>query len=78
MESRGFGLRQEAVLQTLTSEVLETSGIEGETLDAKRVRSSIIRALVSRLGRRRQRRRGAAPLVEREFRDLLGGNYLDV
>src|SRR6058998_2216905 len=34
MEALGFNLRQEAVLQTLTSDVLETSEIEGEKLDA--------------------------------------------
>src|SRR5450759_4545394 len=41
MESLGFALRQEAVLQTLTEDVLKTSEIEGEKLDAQQVRSSV-------------------------------------
>jgi Fic family protein len=45
MEGLGFGVRQEAVLQTLTADVLKTSEIEGETLDAVQVRSSIARRL---------------------------------
>jgi Fic family protein len=45
MEGLGFGLRQEAVLQTLTADVLKSSEIEGERLDAEQVRSSIARRL---------------------------------
>jgi hypothetical protein len=45
MEALGFSLRQEAILQTLTTDVLKTSEIEGETLDAAQVRSSIARRL---------------------------------
>src|SRR5258705_9076529 len=45
MEALGFNLRQEAVLQTLTADVLKTSEIEGERLDAEQVRSSIARRL---------------------------------
>jgi Fic family protein len=45
MEALGFGLRQEAVLQTLTADVLKSSEIEGEQLDAGQVRSSIARRL---------------------------------
>src|SRR5512143_804439 len=41
MEALGFNLRQEAVLQTLTADVLKSSEIEGEKLDADQVRSSI-------------------------------------
>ena len=41
MEALGFGLRQEAVLDTLTEDVLKSSDIEGERLDAEQVRSSI-------------------------------------
>jgi Fic family protein len=41
MEALGFPLRQEAVLQTLTADVLKSSEIEGEKLDAEQVRSSI-------------------------------------
>src|SRR6266566_8301048 len=45
MEALGFSLRQEAVLQTLTADVLKTSEIEGEKLDAEQVRSFIARRL---------------------------------
>jgi Fic family protein len=45
MEALGFPLRQEAMLQTLTADVLKSSEIEGETLDAGQVRSSIARRL---------------------------------
>ena len=41
MESLGFSLRQEAMLDTLTSDVVKSSEIEGEFLDAEEVRSSI-------------------------------------
>ena len=45
MEALGFDLRQEAVLQTLTGDVVKSSEIEGERLDAGQVRSSIARRL---------------------------------
>lgn len=45
MEALGFQLRQEATLQTLTADVLKSSEIEGEKLDAEHVRSSIARRL---------------------------------
>src|SRR5690606_5764628 len=45
MESLGFRLREEASLQTLTLDVLKSSEIEGELLDADQVRSSIARRL---------------------------------
>src|SRR5271156_1442916 len=45
MEALGFPLRTEAVLQTLTSDVIKSSEIEGEHLDAEQVRSSIARRL---------------------------------
>jgi len=45
MESLGFGLREEATLQTLTQDVVKTSEIEGEKLDTEQVRSSIARRL---------------------------------
>ena len=41
MESLGFPLRQEAALDTLTADVVKSSEIEGEILDAREVRSSI-------------------------------------
>lgn len=45
MEALGFPLRSEAMLQTLTQDVVKSSEIEGETLDAEQVRSSIARRL---------------------------------
>jgi Fic family protein len=45
MEALGFKLRAEANLQTLTLDILKTSEIEGELLDANQVRSSIARKL---------------------------------
>jgi len=45
MEALGFNLRNEAVLSTLTTEVLKTSEIEGHILDLDQVRSSIARRL---------------------------------
>ena len=45
MEALGFKLREEAVLQTLTQDVVKTSEIEGEQLDAMQVRSSLARRL---------------------------------
>jgi Fic family protein len=50
MEALGFELRQEAVLQTLTADVLKSSEIEGEKLDAEQVRSSIARRLGMDIG----------------------------
>ncbi len=50
MEALGFSLRQEALLQTLTTDVLKTSEIEGEKLDAAQVRSSIARHLGMDIG----------------------------
>ncbi|HUA19744.1 MAG TPA: DUF4172 domain-containing protein [Bryobacteraceae bacterium] len=41
MKGLGFRLQQEAVLETLTKDVLKTSEIEGEKLDAEQVRSSV-------------------------------------
>jgi Fic family protein len=45
MEALGFPLRAEAVLTTLTEDVLTSSEIEGEILDRNQVRSSIARRL---------------------------------
>ena len=45
MEGLGFVLQKEAELETLTLEVLKSSEIEGEKLDAAQVRSSIARRL---------------------------------
>src|SRR3989338_5994829 len=45
MEALGFPLRSEAMLQTLTLDVIKSSEIEGEILDPQKVRSSIARRL---------------------------------
>ena len=45
MEALGFDLRAEAVLHTLTEDVLKSSEIEGEVLDKEQVRSSVARRL---------------------------------
>jgi len=45
MEAMGFKLQAEANLQTLTLDVIKSSEIEGELLDANQVRSSIARKL---------------------------------
>src|SRR5574341_1480654 len=45
MEALGFQLRSEAVLQSLTADVLKSSEIEGEKLDEEQVRSSLARRL---------------------------------
>ena len=44
-EGLGFRLRAEASLTTLTADVIKSSAIEGELLDAAQVRSSIARRL---------------------------------
>ena len=50
MEGLGFQLRQEAALETLTTDVLKSSEIEGERLDAEQVRSSVARHLGMDIG----------------------------
>jgi len=50
MEALGFNLRREAHLRTLTDDVVKSSEIEGETLDADQVRSSIARRLGMNVG----------------------------
>jgi Fic family protein len=45
MEGLGFALRKEAVLRTLTLDVLKSSEIEGEILNPEQVRSSVARRL---------------------------------
>ncbi len=50
MEALGFNLQQEAVLQTLTADVLKSSEIEGEKLDPEQVRPSIARRLGMDIG----------------------------
>ena len=45
MQALGFGLQEEAVLRTLTEDVVKSSAIEGQDLDPAAVRSSIARRL---------------------------------
>ncbi len=54
MKAQGFALREEAELINLTSEIVQSSAIEGEKLDPEQVRSSIARHLGIDIG-------GAAP-----------------
>jgi len=50
MEGLGFDLQNEAMLRTLTSDVVKTSEIEGETLNQDQVRSSIAQRLGMEIG----------------------------
>ena len=50
MEALGFPLKNEAMLQTLTLDVLKSSEIEGEKLNPEQVRSSIARRLGMDIG----------------------------
>ncbi len=45
MESLGFTLQSEAMLETMTLEAIKSNEIEGEILDAEQVRSSLARRL---------------------------------
>ena len=64
MEALGFKLRQEAVLKTLTEDVLKSSEIEGEQLDAEQVRSSIARRLGMDIGGLKSVDRNVEGIVE--------------
>lgn len=64
MEGLGFNLRQEAVLQTLTADVLTSSEIEGEKLDAEQVRSAIARRLGMDIGGLKPADRNVEGVVE--------------
>lgn len=50
MESMGFQLKAEAILRTLTEDVVKSSEIEGEILDKEQVRSSIAKRLGMDIG----------------------------
>src|SRR6202451_4743602 len=52
MQALGFGLQEEAVLRTLTEDVVESSAIEGQELDPAAVRSAMVRRLGVDGGRR--------------------------
>ena len=64
MEALGFNLQQEAVLQTLTADVLKSSEIEGEKLNADQVRSSIARRLGMDIGALKPADRNIEGVVE--------------
>jgi Fic family protein len=64
MEALGFRLQTEAVLRTLTSDVIKTSEIEGERLDAEQVRSSIARKLGVDIGALKPADRNVEGVVE--------------
>jgi Fic family protein len=64
MEALGFKLRQDAVLQTLTVDVLKSSEIEGESLDAAQVRSSVARRLGMDIGALKPADRHVEGIVE--------------
>ena len=50
MEMLGFALKKEALLRSLTADVLKTSEIENEYLDADQVRSSLARRVGIEIG----------------------------
>ena len=64
MEGLGFQLRSEASLTMLTADVIKSSAIEGELLDAKQVRSSIARRLGLDFGSEIQASRDVEGVVE--------------
>jgi len=64
MEALGFNLRQEASLETLTTDVIKTSEIEGEKLDTEQVRSSIARRLGVDIGALKPADRNVEGVVE--------------
>ena len=64
MEDLGFDLRQEAVLETITGDVIKSSEIEGERLDGEQVRSSVARRLGMDIGGLRHADRNVDGVVE--------------
>jgi Fic family protein len=64
MEGLGFQLRAEAVLRSLTEEVLKSSEIEGEHLDRDQVRSSLARRLGMDIGALPREDRSVEGVVE--------------
>jgi Fic family protein len=64
MQAAGFGLREEAVLRTLTEDVVKSSAIEGQELDPAAVRSSIARRLGMDVGGQKPADRDVEGMVE--------------
>ncbi len=63
MNALGFELREEAMLTTLTQDIVKTSEIEGEKLDILQVRSSIAKRLGIDIG--------ATPLIDRNVEGIV-------
>ena len=64
MQALGFGLQEEAVLRTLTEDVVKSSAIEGQELDPAAVRSSIARRLGMDVGGLKPADRDVEGIVE--------------
>lgn len=64
MESLGFNLREEAVLNVLSQDVMTSSEIEGEILDKEQVRSSIARRMGWDIGKEIEVERNVEGIVE--------------
>lgn len=64
MEALGFQLKADAVLRTLTADVLKSSEIEGEKLDEEQVRSSLARRLGMDIGGLKSADRNVEGIVE--------------
>ena len=64
MAALGFTLRQEAVVETLTADVLKSSEIEGDKLDPGQVRCSIARRLGIDIGALKRSDRHVEDIVE--------------
>lgn len=64
MEALGLRPRAEAVLETLTADVLKSSEIEGARLDTEQVRSSLARRLGMDIGALKPADRGVEGIVE--------------
>ena len=64
MEGLGFSLRNEASLRMLTADVVKSSAIEGEQLDAEAVRSSLARRLGLDIGGLKPAPRDVEGIVE--------------
>ena len=71
MEGLGFPLRSEAILQSLTEEVVKSSEIEGAMLDREAVRSSIARRLGIDIGALTPADRDVESVVESSDRYLV-------
>jgi Fic family protein len=82
MEALGFNLQQDAVLETLSADVLKSSEIEGEKLNAEQVRSSIARRLGIDIGALKPADRNVEGIVEmmldatRRYEDPLSAERL--